>query len=376
MRFKIILVSICACLSFHSCIQEEALNSEAAIDNCTGSDNVIMTTVTIDTERRMGYIDVYVPKNVDLKEETKKLKFKIPTGATIIPEKDIDEITDFTSQIYTVTSEDKKWSAPYTVKFIQREMPVKYDFETATLSSNKRYFIFSERSKEYIETNGKVEEVILELKWSSGNPGFNLTGVTQIPQEYPTTQEPDGVIGKCLKLETKSTGSFGAVANMPIAAGNLFIGAFDLANALKDAPKATKFGLPFYHEPKAIKGYYKFKPGSELVNEEKDKCDIYAVFYETKKNGDMIDGTHDFKDSDNCTLISIARIPRENQETDVWKDFNFKFDPVSNRSIDPDKLKAGRYKLAVVFSSSREGAIFKGAVGSTLYVDEVEIECK
>ena len=31
------------------------------------------------------------------------------------------------------------------------------------------------------------------------------------------------------------------------------------------------------------------------------------------------------------------------------------------------------YNLSLVFSSSKEGAQFEGAVGSTLYVDEVEL---
>ena len=39
------------------------------------------------------------------------------------------------------------------------------------------------------------------------------------------------------------------MVNMRIAAGNLFIGTFDVANALKDAMAATRFGLPFNKKP-------------------------------------------------------------------------------------------------------------------------------
>ena len=43
------------------------------------------------------------------------------------------------------------------------------------------------------------------------------------------------------------------------------------------------------------------------------------------------------------------------------------------REIDPLKLSAGYYKLAIVFTASRGGALFSGAVGSTLKVDEVQL---
>ncbi|KAB5214168.1 hypothetical protein GAB12_25115, partial [Bacteroides thetaiotaomicron] len=49
---------------------------------------------------------------------------------------------------------------------------------------------------------------------------------------------------------------------------------------------------------------------------------------------------------------------------------------VKGRVIDDTKLKNGKYKLGIVLSSSVDGAYFKGAVGSTLYVDEVELICE
>ena len=49
---------------------------------------------------------------------------------------------------------------------------------------------------------------------------------------------------------------------------------------------------------------------------------------------------------------------------------------LKGRVIDDTKLKNGAYKLGIVFSSSVDGAYFKGAVGSTLYVDEVELICE
>ena len=43
------------------------------------------------------------------------------------------------------------------------------------------------------------------------------------------------------------------------------------------------------------------------------------------------------------------------------------------QEINKSKLQDGKYKLSIVLSSSVKGAYFKGAVGSTLYVDELEL---
>ena len=74
-------------------------------------------------------------------------------------------------------------------------------------------------------------------------------------------QDDNGYVGKCAKLVTRSTGSFGSGFGMPIAAGNLFIGTFDLLNAIPDARKGTRLGRPFDHVPTYLSGYYKYKAG-------------------------------------------------------------------------------------------------------------------
>ena len=82
------------------------------------------------------------------------------------------------------------------------------------------------------------------------------------PTDYPTVQVEGGFNKKCVKLETKNTGSFGAMVKMYIAAGNLFIGNFDVSKALagqEGALKATTFGFQFYKHPKTLKGYYNTK---------------------------------------------------------------------------------------------------------------------
>lgn len=77
-------------------------------------------------------------------------------------------------------------------------------------------------------------------------------------------------------------------------------------------------------------------------------------------------------------IVLLARIDEETsyKETDTWTEFNLTFEQKNGKSIDPVKLKDGKYKLSIVLSSSERGAYFKGAVGSTLYVDELELICE
>ena len=81
------------------------------------------------------------------------------------------------------------------------------------------------------------------------------------------------------------------MVNMRIAAGNLFIGTFDVANALKDAMAATRFGLPFNKKPLRFEGYYKFKPGEKfqnrkgtIIEDRIDEPDLYAYYIKIRMN--------------------------------------------------------------------------------------------
>ena len=71
-------------------------------------------------------------------------------------------------------------------------------------------------------------------------------------------------------------------------------------------------------------------------------------------------------------IVAVARVP-ELSVTDEWTQFDVKFD--YKAEIDSKTLAERGYNLSVVFTSSIEGATFEGAIGSTLYVDEVKVIC-
>ena len=364
MKIKSVIAGIMLCLAVTSCIQNEALNVEAAIDGCSGSD----------IQQCLITVQLYASRAADPSKIN--INFNLPAGASIVPVQRFTEdgintynFKDENPRLFKVTSEDGAFSAIYTIRLWQTEMPFTYDFET--LSSDNPYHKFT-------EDNPSSGTIIRRLELASGNPGFELTKMAKAPDGYPTVQVNGGVDGgKCVKLETKDTGSFGSMVKMYIAAGNLFIGSFEVGQALSgNAMKATHFGFPFFYYPLRLEGWYKYKAGPTFsskgkpVEGRKDECDIYGVLYETDDNVQFLDGSTSLNSPN---IVALARNIKELPETDIWKQFNFKFEPQNGKSIDPDKLGKGIYKLAIVFSSSVDGAKFEGAVGSTLYIDKVTI---
>lgn len=357
---KLFIIYSLVGISMASCIKDEAPNAEADILTCKLQDGILNREAIINNDNII----------LSLKDEAniRQLapEFTLTAGATIEPAS--GTMLDFTTpRQYTVTSEDRKWKKTYTIEAFYSGLPTSYHFEDAIPFTNSIgntvYYNFRE-----------TDVIGNTLIWANANSGFNCTGVQATADNYPTSPAPNGVKGNCVKLTTKGTGSLGAMLGMYLAAGNLFIGQFTIS--LPNVVKATKFGAPFKHVPTALTGYYKYKAGSKftmdgkVVDNRKDICDIYGIFYETDDDVKMLDGTNAFT-SDH--LISVARI-NDAHETDEWTEFNIPFVPKEGKSIDARKLKEGKYNVAIVFSSSIRGDLFEGAEGSTLYIDEVELK--
>lgn len=339
-----------------SCIKDEAPNAEADILSCIVPQEILRRDPIIENDR----VSVMVKAETDLTQQAPQ--FTLTEGATINPAS--GTTLNFTApQYYTVTSEDGKWKKKYEVSYIIAGLSTQYHFENVRQSG--KYHVFYETNEEGRET----------MAWATGNPGYSLTGVPGEPKDFPTVSDDNGLIGKCVKLTTLSTGKFGADLKMPIAAGNLFMGTFNALSAVTNALKATKFGMPFEYEPLYVSGYYKYKAGKTFsengveVADKKDECDIYAIFYETDEKTKTLDGTNNFTSPN---LVSIARINNQ-KETDQWTQFYIPFIMQPGKTINQEKLKKGGYNVAIVFSSSKDGGNFNGAVGSTLYIDEVEL---
>ena len=72
---------------------------------------------------------------------------------------------------------------------------------------------------------------------------------------------------------------------------------------------------------------------------------------------------------DNPQVYKVARVASL-PPTDTWTRWEMIFE---GKDAPNDIVQAQGFNLALVFSSSKDGAQFEGAIGSTLYIDEVEV---
>lgn len=370
----------CALLAT-SCIKDEPLNSECDIEVCKvhheASDTIFYALS--DTLQKVSSVDTvinfYTRSRINPQDLSQvRVTFDLTPGATITPAN--GSVQDFSQGgvVYTVVSEDKLWSRTYKVRFVPRAvLNPDFDFENVELEQpRERFYIWFA-----YDQNQKRQDL-----WATGNSGFALSRSSAKPHEYPSVMLEQGVSGKGVKLETCSTGQFGESVKMPIAAGNLFLGSFDVQKALFDPMKATRFGVPVNRKPVRFTGYYKFQPGEvfkdrydQAVPGRVDAPDAYAVLYKnTDENGlpvtlygdDVL--THK-------NIVAIARVPEFKvtgiSDTSNWEYFDLPLE--YKQELDMVRLSNLGYNLAVVFTSSIEGATFCGAVGSTLLIDESAI---
>ena len=376
-----ILPAAMICLSLSGCIKEEPLNSECDIevvsihlDNPLGTFyNATDTLVTLLSTDSVVTFNVRRNHAADL--TTIKPKFKLTPGATVQETGNSVNSTTGGTLRYLVTSEDGLWHRSYTVNItpVARTVvdTIKYDFEN---------FELEQREHKYYIWHNEKGDGSFGNDWANGNPGFRISRGSFPPEDYPTVPLADGFDGHGVKLTTSDPGPIAHLVNKRIAAGNLFLGSFDVTNALTDALSSTHFGIPFDRKPTMLKGYYKYKPGQNYqdrngrpVSGQTDQGSIYAVFYKNHDNAgnSVILNGADVKT--NAQIIAIADMGFV-APTDSWTEFTIPFN--YTKTVDPDLLQALGYNLTVVFSSSSKGDLFEGALGSTLCIDKVRVVCE
>lgn len=376
MRFSHVLLVCAFCAMLTSCFKEDPLNAECDIEYAyLHSDDPEATFYQLTD----SLVEVYSTDNViefGVKEEVDLTalapEFVITEGATIEPASgSVHDFSDNKPVPYTVTSQDGKWSRTYMVYINHRIRTIDeistLSFENSMLDTSQRYAVWYETAADGYEINA----------WATGNPGFAITAGDAAPSEYPSSVLEEGYEGRGVRLTTRATGTLGALFGMPIAAGNLFTGTFNTLDALGSATKATRFGTPVSQRPLSFSGYYKYTPGEEVTGADNkpipgkiDAGDIYAILY---RNTDS-EGKAFTLDGDNVKTsgqIVATAIIDEVKPTTEWTPFDINF--TYKEQLDEQILRNYGYSLAIVFSSSINGAYFEGAVGSTLCIDEVKV---
>lgn len=378
MKFYQNLLVIALSSVFTSCFKEEPLNAECDIleASVSVSKPEEMFYHSSDSKIQVPYTDSTIIFSVRRHADLNSIAphFTLTDGATIVPAN--GSVQDFSKGpvVYTVTSEDKQWNRRYAVSFLPVVQTVsdtiRFDFEHYELEQKElKYYNWY-----YIGEDGQRHDY-----WATGNQGFRMSRDSAPPEGYPSVPVKDGHSGSYAKLTTQSTGLLGSLVGKPLAAGNLYLGSFDFGMAMRDAMKATKFGIPFDKKPIKLTGWYRYKPGKKyqdknrkIVPNRTDSASIYAVFY---RNADEQDNPVTLYGDDVLTnkhILAIAKLA-EVKTTDQWTPFEVVFDYTQQ----PDeRILANRgYSLTIVFSSSEKGAQFEGAIGSELSIDEVRIIC-
>lgn len=391
-RFIVAALSMSCITTLSSCFKEEPLNAECDIEQAyIHADNKISLNLLftnpsdtlVNVQSDQTNIEFTMTQFANLKKQAPM--FRLTQGATIQPES--GSVHDFSNGpvTYVVTSEDKQWSRTYqvSIKKGQTTMPneIEFEFENAYLS--KGYYNWQEN------WNGNKLDI-----WATGNSGFKMSNSSSKPEEYPTLMIEDGHRGKGVQLTTRRTSGLADAVKKPIAAGNLFIGQFDATDALlDDAMKATKFGHPFSFsaKPAKLEGWYKYQAGEKFTDKNMKELNrhdygtIYAVLYENideKGNAVLLYGDNVQTSKQIVALALVGETHDDNGKvaignTPEWHHFSVDFDYQSyGKTIDPVKLKNGGYSLAIVCSSSSDGANFLGAVRSTLWIDSFKLICK
>lgn len=264
------------------------------------------------------------------------------------------------SVTYTVTAEDGTVKA-YQVSVAGSQNILKYSFE------------------EWITTGagkGTHEEPLPKEQLASSVQGASLLflyGVEGFPV-YKTDDKKEG--NYAIKLVTMDTSAQANGLVPAITSGSVFTGEFDLAPAFSDKLSCTRFGISYDKKPVRLKGWYKYTPGTKFIDgtdyeniievaNKVDECAIQAVLYKIEADDEVLTG-HDINTSPKRVAVAVLQDGTAKAD---YTSFDIPFTYLDGKTYE----EGAKYKLAIVCSSSKEGDYFKGAGGSTLILDELEI---
>lgn len=264
---------------------------------------------------------------------------------------------------YTVVSEDYSTTKVYRA--------------SVSGSQNVLSFTFDEWEQYGQYEKPSDKRLASSLEGASFLSFFGIKGV-------PVYQEEEDVIaGSAIKLVTMDTSAATSILIPALTAGSVFTGKFNLDLAMSDKMASTQFGIPYEKKPVILRGWYKYTPGDKYIDGEGamspgdvkvvdgqvDECAIQAVLYEEQlddKGENIPLNGNDINESDR--RVAQAILP-DGAAKSEWTKFELPFEMLEGKTYDAGK----KYQLALVCSSSKLGDSFKGAGGSTLYLDELEI---
>ncbi len=332
---------------FMSCESGRPLNKEADILSITiidESGNLVAKSNNIVST------DIILTTTADVNLKRLKPIFEVSSGAKVYP--DTKEFFDFTYPLeFIVVSEDKEWKQRYTISF--SDLQWQFSFEDWVSYANVEAF----NPKGWTSSN--IATYTLNKMLTSSNK-----------IEYAVYRTMDSHSGDyAVGITTRAGGQLSVVPH--IISGSLFIGEFNTDYLMSSPLNCPEFGKPFVYngdnKPTTLKGYLKYKPGNIFLNEDgdvvpnvTDKFNFQAILFYGKEPLHVANLNNDSR------IIAKAYLESD-ENISNYKLFEVPFEYY--QSIPLDKP----LQLFISAASSKEGDFYRGAVGSTLMIDDVEI---
>ena len=208
------------------------------------------------------------------------------------------------------------------------------------------------------------------LVWDSANEGTaDILGQSLVP----TTPEETLVIrGKAVRMESGEL-----LSNF--AAGNIYTGDFGSATISPVGAK-LKWGTPFTSRPLALRGWYRYEP--EAINRtssayshlsgQTDFCQIQVFLTTWEEQFEISTGDNRFVDTSMSNPEIVAYGAIVSQENTTSKSGNTNGYVQFTIPLEYRNLEQPTY-IVISGAASRYGDYFTGGLGSTLYLDELEL---
>lgn len=337
-------------ISLFSCSEDEnILSNKAELNGFTVEPASGFTPFKTSIDSINGEVQIFT--SGDLSKLTFPLTLKtdidVSEGATVVPASGtpvtFKDAEDFVS--YTITSSDGTKLVKYIFTIRDRQI---------TNGGFKSWFQETGMNSKPFQQVGKYKESTI---WATANMGTSIYSV------YTTTPVTEGS-NTLVKIETVET------VGIPIIAGALYLGKFDINSAMSDPTNpvaAAKLGIPFYERPKSVKLKYKFKAGAQMIQATpKQPGNLFGGFTVSNVAGKDKFGIEialEKRNGKNVTVIAKTKF-QSDQNVDNLTELTL---PVNYLSNDTPT------HFYISFSPSFDGGTFKGAIGSTLTIDDIEL---
>lgn len=346
----------------------------------TGSESSEAKILSFVFDQEVSAANAVVLEQPRYDETAKTIKFAVSADATsddlskLMPTIEVSEkatvtpasgaAQDFSNGktvTYTVTAENGT-KVTYTASVYGNV--TSYDFENWSYDTS----MYPEENQIYM-ANGwaSCNNAVALIKYMGALGGITYTG------EYPIRPSDDAFTGeKAVLLESVDTqgGNIFGQKVPKVTAASIFLGSFNAMAAISDPMATTSFGIMYDKQPLKVTGYYKYTPGTEFYNANgelqegvTDKCAMSAVLYEVSSEDETLNGSNIYT-SDKIVAKAVFT---SDKSVDTYTPFELNLEYA--KAYDSSK----KYKFAIIFSASADGASYNAAVGSKLLIDNVSV---